>query len=263
MPTKYVWLLPVLGFWHILLHSAKALLKRYFLAGIQAICRSSRADDKHALGGMKYRRSHHWLVATFEGFWYCVLKQYMDLHKTDAQGGAVRLTADEVCSNVQPWLRHNADNHATLRLWTTLALDDMPSYLAMRFGARSGDYLLRLAGLREFALFFMGTGNDRYQWLTMNHLSDHARMPDSDVAILARMTSASWEDRPFANVALDECMEMFDRVIKQELHRITPGYIEQLGPIVENRRIALDEVEHRFYKPRKARNTVETLVKEL
>ena len=31
---------------------------------------------------------------------------------------------------------------------------------------------------------------------------------------------------------------------------------------MENRKIALDEVEHRFYKLRKARNTVETLVKD-
>ena len=56
----------------------------------------------------------------------------------------------------------------------------------------------------------------------MNHLSDHARMPDSDVEILARMTSVSWEDRPFANVALDE---LFNRIIKQALHRTVPGYI--------------------------------------
>ena len=102
MPTKYDWLLPVPGFWHILLHSAKALFQRYYLAGIQAICISCGADDKHVLGGKNYRRSHHWLVATYEGFWYCVSKQYMDLHKTDAPGGAVRLTADEVCNNVQP-----------------------------------------------------------------------------------------------------------------------------------------------------------------
>lgn len=100
------------------------------------------------------------------------------------------------------------------------------------------------------------------QWLTMNHLSDHTRMPDADVVIFARTASASSEDRPFANIALDECMEMFRRIINQVLHRITPGYIRQLVSIVENRKIARDEVKHRFYKPRKARNTVKTLVKD-
>ena len=63
-------------------------------------------------------------------------------------------------------------------------------------------------------------------------------------------------------MALTECIEVFNRIIKQVLHRITPGYIRQLAPIVDNRKIAIDEVEHRFYKPRKARNTVETLVKD-
>ena len=87
-------------------------------------------------------------------------------------------------------------------------------------------------------------------------------MPDSDVAILARMTSASWEHRPFANVALDECMEMFNRVIKQALHRIPPGCIKKVAAIVEHRKIARDEVERRFYKQTQARNTVSTLVSD-
>lgn len=55
----------------------------------------------------------------------------------------------------------------------------------------------------------------------MKYLSDHVRMPDSEVDILARMTSAG-----FANIALDECMEMFNRIIKQVLHRIPPKYMK-------------------------------------
>lgn len=42
----------------------------------------------------------------------------------------------------------------------------------------------------------------------MKHLSDHARMPDFDVPILARIALSSWEDRPFTNFALDEYIEM-------------------------------------------------------
>lgn len=75
----------------------------------------------------------------------------MELHKTDAQGGAVGLTADYVCDNLQTWLR------------------DMISFL--------GDCSLSLARLREFAPFFIKTGKDRYQRLMMNHLSDHTRKP--------------------------------------------------------------------------------------
>lgn len=121
----------------------------------------------------------------------------------------------------------------------------------------------RLAGLCEFTPFSIRNGKDRYQWLAMNHPADHAQMPDSDVTTLARMTSASRENRPFANVTFDEYMEMFNRIIKEALHRITPGYIRQIATIVENQRVALDEVEHRFYKPRESRNnTVDTLVKD-
>lgn len=50
-------------------------------------------------------------------------------------------------------------------------------------------------------------------------------MPESEVDILARMTSAGWEDHSFANIVLDECMEVFNRIIKQALHRIPPKHI--------------------------------------
>lgn len=75
-------------------------------------------------------------------------------------------------------------------------------------------------------------------------------MPASDVAVLTRPTSASWEDRPFEIVAWDECVQTFNRIIRQALHRITPGCIKQLAPIEENLTIAVDEVEYRFDKPR-------------
>lgn len=91
----------------------------------------------------------------------------------------------------------------------------MPYYLVMCVRLRRGDYLLRLTR----------TGKDRYKWLAMKHLSDHIRMPESKVDILARMTSAGWEDHPFANIVLDECMEVFNRIIKQALHRIPPKHI--------------------------------------
>ena len=56
MPAKYDWILPVPGFWHILLHSAKALLQRCYPAGIQTICKASGADDKHG-GVLNQERS--------------------------------------------------------------------------------------------------------------------------------------------------------------------------------------------------------------
>lgn len=65
IPMKYDSLLPVQSFLYIPLYSAKALLQRNYLEGIQAICRSSGAGHKHVLGDKNYRRSHQWLVTTF------------------------------------------------------------------------------------------------------------------------------------------------------------------------------------------------------
>ena len=82
-------------------------------------------------------------------------------------------------------------------------------------------------------------------------LTDLARMPADDLTVLEGVTSASWAGREFANLALDESMEMLNRVIEQSLTKVTPGYTKKLAPIVENRKLACDGVEQMFYNPTK------------
>lgn len=94
----------------------------------------------------------------------------------------------------------------------------------------------------------------------MNHQSDHARKSDSEITTLIRMPLASWKARPFEKFALDEYMKMFNNYNAGAVQD-NSGYIRQLEPIVEKRKISRDEVDHRFYKPRKGRHTVETLVR--
>lgn len=38
------------------------------------------------------------------------------------------------------------------------------------------------------------------------------QMPDKDMGALGKRLNASWEEREFVSVALDEIMEMFNRV---------------------------------------------------
>ncbi|CAN0004018.1 unnamed protein product, partial [Pylaiella littoralis] len=163
---------------------------------------------------------------------------------------------------VVPWFKSQCTMNDTMRFWSGFLLNDMPAYLAIRFGVRASNFKLRAAGIRQFAPFFAGTGKNRYQRLCIEFLTQLARMPDDDMPVLGKLTSASWDKRPFASVALDEMMEMFNRVIKQSLTKVTVPYIMKLGMIVEHRKTARAQVVARFYKPTKARDAVTVLVRD-
>ena len=113
-----------------------------------------------------------------------------------------------------------------------------------------------------FSPFFAGTGKNRYQRLALNYLTQIARMPDNDMEVLGKVLRASWEEREFASVALDEIMEMFNRVIKQSLTKVSQAYMVKLAPIVEHRRVARSQVLSIFYKPTEERDAVSVVVKD-
>ena len=87
-------------------------------------------------------------------------------------------------------------------------------------------------------------------------------MPDNDMEVLGKVLRASWEEREFASVALDEIMEMFNRVIKQSLTKVSQAYMVKLAPIVEHRRVARSQVLSIFYKPTEERDAVSVVVKD-
>lgn len=75
-PEKYKWMLPHPGGWHIMLHMTKALMTKYYGAGIELVAKALGGDDKHAAAGSKYRRSHHLLTVTYEAMWWAVIERY-------------------------------------------------------------------------------------------------------------------------------------------------------------------------------------------
>ncbi|CAN0029312.1 unnamed protein product, partial [Pylaiella littoralis] len=257
-PTKYEWLLPVPGAWHLLLHASKALIGRYYAAGLESVCEVLGADDKHMFAAKNYRRSHHFLLVMYEGLWSGVVDRYLEERGTPETG----LQTNEMNDKVVPWFKSQCTMNDTMRFWSGFLLNDMPAYLAIRFGVRASNFKLRAAGIRQFAPFFAGTGKNRYQRLCIEFLTQLARMPDDDMPVLGKLTSASWDKRPFASVALDEMMEMFNRVIKQSLTKVTVPYIMKLGMVVEHRKTARAQVVARFYKPTKARDAVTILVRD-
>ena len=86
-PVDYKWLMVYPGEWHLLLHSAKALLKRYWGAGIEHVAKELNGDDKKAVEG-NYRRAHHYITVMYEAFTTEVIEEYYRKHPGHARQAA-------------------------------------------------------------------------------------------------------------------------------------------------------------------------------
>lgn len=89
-PEKYKWMVPHPGGWHIMLHVTKALMARYYGAGIEVVAKALGGDDVHAAAGSKYRRSHHLLTVMYEALWWVVIERYVAAKKKKGRRGTPR-----------------------------------------------------------------------------------------------------------------------------------------------------------------------------
>ncbi|CAN0326984.1 unnamed protein product, partial [Ectocarpus fasciculatus] len=231
-PEKFRWMLPHPGGWHIMLHLGKAMLLRYYGAGVESIARWIGADDKKAAGGGNARRTHHLMTITYEAFILILREKYKE--------------ADGKCDgkdmDLLGWLRKKAETHATLRFWTQYLTHDYPCYLLFRLGGRSGNYAMCVTALREMAHIFAATGKTNYVKLTIDHLSAVARMPASDLLTIGTLFSTSISGKAHTDCFLDENQEMGNRTAKGALTKTTPEYMEKLPRIIDDRARATEQV---------------------
>ncbi|CAN0233394.1 unnamed protein product [Ectocarpus sp. 12 AP-2014] len=260
-PEKYKWMVPHPGGWHIMLHVTKALMTRYYRAGIEVVAKALGGDDVHAAASSKYRRSHHLLTVTNEVLWWILIERYLATNQKEAgeepTGAAPPAQPVDTQGDVVPWLKEQVKEHNTLRLWATFLLDDYPTYLMFRTGGRTANYKLCVAAFRKMAPLFAATGKNRYQQLSSWHLLTLARMTDPDLEAVASLFSSQFNTknyRNFNNVFLDEMQEMMNRVVKQNLGRITQAYMTRLPLICDSRPAAVDDVDASLYPSYKERD---------
>lgn len=290
-PEKYKWLLPHPGGWHIMLHVTKALMTKYYGAGIEEVTKTLGGDDKHAAAGSKYRRSHHFLPVTYEAMWWIVIERYDKatgnkvlsvVPESSAPATVTPATANparegggdgdddgdvevvDVESDVIPCLREQAKEHKTSRFWAAFLLEDYPVYLAFRTGGRTANYKLCVAAFRELAPLFAGTGKNRYQKLASWHLRNLARMTDDDLEAICSLFSSQYNTKNyknFNNVFLDEFEEMTNKTSKQSVSKISSKRIEHMAPICDSRRVTVDEVDARLYPSCKERDVRRVVIR--
>ncbi|CAN0031651.1 unnamed protein product, partial [Ascophyllum nodosum] len=253
-PVEYKWLMVYPGDWHLLLHSAKALLERYWGAGIEHVAKEMSGDDKKAAEGSNYRRAHHHLTVMYEAFMTEVIEDYYCKHP-----GHARQAAD-IGRRIPDWIKAQAEEHNTFKLWAQFILEDYPAYIALRTALQTGNFKLRLAALCRIAPVFCGYGKNRYQWLVSVHLADMARMTDDDYESLSYLFSTSLGGDAFARVGLDEKQEVANRLYKGAVMKITRAYVRKMAAIVEARELAMSTVQEEYFETGKSRDPVAELV---
>ncbi|CAM9593300.1 unnamed protein product, partial [Hapterophycus canaliculatus] len=164
--------------------------------------------------------------------------------------------------DVTRWLEERGATHQTLRLWIPFLLEDYPAYLAFRMGGRAGNYPLCVAALRTLAPIFAATGKTNYVSLCIEHLTNLARMPDSDIETIGTMFVSSFSKKPHTNVFGDEHQEMCNRISKTALTRATMAFFTKVPRITDSRSEAIRQVEDAFMPDGKERDYVPGLIKD-
>ena len=228
------------GDWHILYHLAKALLKRYWGAGLELVAKALGGDDSNAAEGKNYRRVHHQLTVLYECFMIVIVATMRDESDSYFKEGA------DGAREVREWIKRRAEQHTTFRFWARFLLHDYPAYAGVRMGVRTGNLKLRNACLRMVVAIFCGYGKDHYQVMMAGHLGDITCMTDLDYETMCELFSTSLGGDAFARVGLDERQEVANRAYKGTTKKITKEFVSKLAAIVGARETAVAKIEEIF-----------------
>ncbi|CAN0169521.1 unnamed protein product, partial [Ectocarpus sp. 13 AM-2016] len=166
------------GDWHLLLHMAKAMLRRYWGAGVEFVAKDLGTDGSKSGEGSNYRRAHHHITAFWAAFMALCREEYL---KSLPTPGDRPVEEDTVVDGVVRWIVARAESHKTFAAWKQFLLHDYPAYIAFRTALRTGNFRLRLEGLRRIAPIFFITGKDKYQFLVVDHLTEVSRYSRNDM----------------------------------------------------------------------------------
>ena len=249
-PVDYMWIMVYPGDWHLLLHSAKALLKRNWGAGIEHVTKELSGDDTKAADGSNYRRAHHHLTDMYKAFMTEIAEEYYCEHPWHARQAA------DMERRILDWIKAQAEEHQTFKLWARFLLKDYSAYLTLRTALRTGDFKLCWAVIRRIAPVFCGYGKDRYQWLVSVQLANMARLTEDDFKGLSYLLSTSLDGNVFARVGLNENQVFKTRPYKGAVMKITRAYVRKMAAMVEARELAVSAVKEKYVVTGRSRDPV-------
>lgn len=137
---------------------------------------------------------------TYESLWTVCLERYFEEFAPNEDMPAENKHHVDA---VFKWIKTWAKVHKTFSVWTQFLLHDYAVCMTFRLALHTGNFRLILA-LRRIAHTFHSTGKYRYQVLIADHLAKIARMPTSDMKLMAELFSVALGKDASARHGLDE-----------------------------------------------------------
>ena len=241
---------------HVLLHSVKALLKRYWGAVIERVAKELSGYNKKAARGRNYRMAHHHLEIMYEALMTEMIKEYSRAHP------ATKRQAANTENLIPQWIKATTDEHQTFMFLAQFRLKDYPVYLAFRTALCTEGFKLRWGALQRLAPVFFGHDKDLYQCFVSVHLEFMARMTDDDHKAMSPLIANSLGTDVFARIGLDEKQEIANKLYKGTVMSITTSYVRKMGAIVSAREVNLSEVQREFFVTGKCLDRVVELLRK-
>ena len=226
------WLIPYPGDFHMLMNYQKALTKPYYDAGLKKLAQAAGYPLPTIQSCSQFKRTHLFLLETWEAIYRVMVLKYEEVNSGgkfffQTASTALSITTENLPSSFSEHLKlkknvlqdyfvkfHDfiqkmARIDDTWRFWVQFVFVDAMAYISLFLAVRSGDWDLRLAGVKATAPVFTAFDHNTYQKLISQHLEDIATMPAPITAMFRQgafvisVTGRSWH-----SVAIDEGHEM-------------------------------------------------------
>lgn len=225
---KLSWLLPFPGDFHILMNYQPILSKIYFDAGLKQLANAGgfKGETLTALQRCShFKHAHRFFLEVWEAFAVHMADSFRSTcdevkslveelkgHDCSSISMIFEEKKTQVCSVLQKfekYIEEMGERDENWKFWGEFLLFNGFAYVALFFAVRSGNWVLRMAGLKSMAPLFCAFDRPIYRKLVPQHIADVLLLPSDVLQHLqsgnfsVRLARESWH-----LVGLDEAHEM-------------------------------------------------------
>ena len=224
---KLSWLLPFPGDFHILMNYQPVLMKVYFDAALRQIASMCGFKGETLTSLQKcshFKNTHYFIMEVWEALYLEMFEVFLK-EKEGSDNKLIELVSLfdhaklpsilEQCKEPLKKLQALFNNHIgskqgpNWKFWLQFVQNDCFSYISLFCAIRSGNWNLRLAGIKNMAPIFSAFDRPTYRKVVPQHLADCLLLPPDILQCFEQGGfSASITGRPWHMVALDELHEM-------------------------------------------------------
>ena len=272
------WLVLFPGDWHFLKNYQEVLLKIYFEAGLSDLARASGYLPRSV--GTNFKRTHRFLLESWEALYRVLMKYFLakqapsdflqcvssllqNFPQSANQENAHRNlnemidTIEEVYAfrNFESYMNSEAKQNPTLKFWLQFLLKDCLAYLALYLAMRSGNWVLRMAALKQMGPLFTAYDRQKYSKLIPLHIQEMFSLPTDILAHLQEgKFTVSILGRACHSIGIDEGHEMcINKDCKEYITRPSAENMSRMAAFLPVRAKALKNLESQIFADSKAK----------